>query len=39
MFWALRDGIALDVLSHGEQEEYATLMNGMEDMLFRYLQS
>ncbi|MFC0213066.1 TetR/AcrR family transcriptional regulator [Paenibacillus chartarius] len=38
MFWALRDGIALDVLSHGGQEEYAQLMRGMEDMLFRYLQ-
>jgi AcrR family transcriptional regulator len=38
MFWALRDGIALDVLSHGEQEQYAALMSGMEDMLFRYLQ-
>jgi AcrR family transcriptional regulator len=38
MFWALRDGIALDVLSDGEQEQYAALMSGMEDMLFRYLQ-
>ncbi|WP_231571013.1 TetR/AcrR family transcriptional regulator [Gordoniibacillus kamchatkensis] len=37
MFWALRDGIALDLLSHGEQDEYKGLMNGMEDMLFRYL--
>lgn len=38
MFWALRDGIALDVLSHGGQEEYAALMSEMEQMLFRYLQ-
>jgi AcrR family transcriptional regulator len=38
MFWALRDGIALDVLSHGEQDEYVSLMRGMEEMLFRYLQ-
>lgn len=38
MFWALRDGIALDVLSHGGQEEYEALMREMEQMLFRYLQ-
>lgn len=38
MFWALRDGIALDLLSHGGQDEYRALMSGMEDMLFRYLQ-
>lgn len=38
MFWALRDGIALNILSHGGQEEYAVLMREMERMLFRYLQ-
>jgi AcrR family transcriptional regulator len=37
LFWATRDGIALQYLSSGEKEQFTGLIKGMEEMLFRYL--
>ncbi|WP_052339355.1 TetR/AcrR family transcriptional regulator [Gorillibacterium massiliense] len=37
LFWAARDGIALQFLSGGDPEDYRKLMTEMETMIFRYL--
>ncbi|WJH37347.1 TetR/AcrR family transcriptional regulator [Paenibacillus sp. CC-CFT747] len=36
LFWALRDGIALQFIGSGEDEQYQALMRGMERMLLLY---
>jgi hypothetical protein len=37
LFWATREGIALQFLSRGKKEQFIVLIKGMEEMLIRYL--